>query len=221
MSFLIRVQLPDEPGSLGTLAESFGIVGGNIKSVDIVETSPDGTVTDDIVIEVPPGSMADILVTAVHSVPGAEVDSIRPFTGRVDRRGQIDMLADVAHHHRDPKVALDHLVAVIPRSMTASWALILDTSDPIRRITASDAAPAEDDTTPSSIDVEVARILNPDREAWIPESWAVLDTALAAAPLEGTSLVMAVGRLGGPDFLASEVIHLGKLAQIVGTLLRK
>lgn len=221
MSFLIRVQLPDEPGSLGALAESFGNVGGNIKSVDIVETSPDGTVTDDIVIEVPPGSMADVLVTAVHSVPGAEVDSIRPFSGRVDRRGQIEMLAEIAVHHGHPEEALSRLVSVIPRSMTASWAIVLDTSDPIRRVTASDAAPAEDGTAPASIAVTEARILNPDKEAWIPHSWAVLDTALAAAPLEGSSLVMAIGRLGGPDFLASEVEHLGRLAVIIGTLLRE
>lgn len=220
MSFLIRVQLPDEPGSLGALAESFGNVGGNIKSVDIVEASSDGTVIDDIVIEVPQGAMADILITAVHSVDGAEVDSIRPFSGRVDRRGQIEMLADVALHHANAQVALDNLVSVIPRSMTASWAIILDTSDPIRRVSASDAAPEEDGTAPPSIDVERARVLNPDRESWIPASWSVLDTALAAAPLQGTTLVMAIGRLGGPDFLASEVVHLGNLASIIGRLLR-
>ncbi|MDU7599231.1 MAG: amino acid-binding ACT domain protein, partial [Corynebacterium sp.] len=51
MSFLIRVLLPDAPGSLGQLADAFGLVDGNIQSVDIVENFPDGTVMDDIVIE--------------------------------------------------------------------------------------------------------------------------------------------------------------------------
>ena len=87
MSYLIRVSLPDVPGSLGQLAEAFGIVDADINSVDIVETSHDGTVTDDIVVTLPTGVMVDTLITAVASVDGAEVDSIRPFTGRVDRRG--------------------------------------------------------------------------------------------------------------------------------------
>ena len=78
MSFLIRVQLPDTPGSLGELAEAIGVVDGNIKSVDIVENAPDGTVTDDIVVELPIGTLADALITAASTVKGVEVDSIRP-----------------------------------------------------------------------------------------------------------------------------------------------
>lgn len=219
MSFLIRVQLPDEPGALGSLAEAFGIVGGNIQSVDVVEVSPDGTVTDDIVIELPAGVMADTLITAASSVDGTEVDSIRPFSGRVDRRGQIAMLADIARHSKNRQQAVEKLVAVVPRSMTASWAIVLDSAAPIHRVAASEAAPEEDGSTPEAIDAEVARTLDPESEAWIPESWSVLGTALAAAPLTGTSLVLIVGRLGGPDFLASEVNHLGDVTSIIGTLI--
>ena len=39
MSYLIRVSLPDVPGSLGELAEAFGMVDANIQSVDIVAVS--------------------------------------------------------------------------------------------------------------------------------------------------------------------------------------
>lgn len=101
MSFLIRVLLPDIPGSLGQLAEAIGLVDGNIQSVDVVETFPDGTVMDDIVVTLPKGVMADTLITASGTVEGVEVDSIRPFSGRVDRRGQIQMLAEVASHSRN------------------------------------------------------------------------------------------------------------------------
>lgn len=50
MSFLVRVLLPDTPGSLGKLADALGNVDANIESVDIVENFPDGSVMDDIVI---------------------------------------------------------------------------------------------------------------------------------------------------------------------------
>ncbi|AKK10925.1 ACT domain-containing protein [Corynebacterium uterequi] len=216
MSYLLRVQLPDEPGNLGALAEALGMVGANIQSVDIVETSPHGTVTDDIVVDLPKPAMADTLITAVDSVPGAEVDSIRPFSGRVDRRGQIEMLAGIATSR-----VLDDAVAAFPHTVTASWAIILDTRGPVSRVAASAAAPEEDGTVPEDIAVSTARILHPETEAWIPESWAVLDTALAACPLADTDYVLVIGRVGGPDFLSSEVTHLGNLALITGRLLRR
>ncbi|PAT13815.1 amino acid-binding ACT domain protein, partial [Corynebacterium sp. NML 120412] len=84
MSYLIRVSLPDVPGSLGELAAAFGMVDANIQSVDIVDSvaagktgdSASSHVTDDIVVELPTGTMVDTLITAAASVEGAEVDSI-------------------------------------------------------------------------------------------------------------------------------------------------
>lgn len=219
MSFLIRVLLPDRPGSLGQLAEAFGLVDGNIRSVDVVEAFPDGTVMDDIVISLPKTVMADVLITAARSVEGVEIDSIRPFSGTVDRRGQIRMLADVAASARDIPQAMDKLVSVIPKSMTATWAIVLDDTEPITRVAASQAAPEDDGSIPESISVPAARILHPDREGWIPASWALLDSALAATPLDGTGMALIVARTGGPDFLANEVKHLANLGKIVGTLL--
>lgn len=219
MSFLIRVLLPDRPGSLGQLAEAFGLVEGNIRSVDVVEAFPDGTVMDDIVIALPKTVMADVLITAARSVEGVEVDSIRPFSGTVDRRGQIRMLADVAASARDIPHAMDKLVSVIPKSMTATWAVVLNDAEPITRVAASQAAPEDDGSIPTSIHVTEARVLYPDQEDWIPASWALLDSALAATPLDGTGMVLIVARTGGPDFLANEVRHLANLGKIVGTLL--
>ncbi|MDO5508046.1 MAG: amino acid-binding ACT domain protein, partial [Corynebacterium casei] len=117
MSFLIRVQLPDTPGSLGELAEAIGAVDGNIQSVDIVENSPDGTVTDDIVVELPIGTLADALITAASTVKGVEVDSIRPFSGRVDRRGQIRLLASIAQKTNNLQAAMEQLVQAIPQAL--------------------------------------------------------------------------------------------------------
>ncbi|GAB3707166.1 amino acid-binding ACT domain protein [Corynebacterium nasicanis] len=222
MSYLIRVLLPDTPGSLGQLAEAIGLVDGNIESVDVVEAFSDGTVMDDIVVSLPKGAMADSLITAADTIPGVEVDSIRPFSGRVDRRGQIQMLAEVAAHSRNIPRAMEELVTVTPRSMTASWAIVLDdkaSDEEISRVAASMAAPEDDGSHPTDIDISVARILNPDTEDWIPESWGLLDSSLAATPLGSTGMVLVVGRTGGPDFLASEVAHLGQLGRIVGAIL--
>ena len=222
MSYLIRVLLPDVPGSLGQLAEAIGLVDGNIESVDVVEAFDDGTVMDDIVVSLPKGAMVDSLITAAGTIDGVEVDSIRPFSGRVDRRGQIEMLAEVASQARDIPRAMESLVNVTPQTMTASWAVVLDDTGegtPVSRVAGSMAAPEDDGTAPVDINVTAARILNAETEEWIPESWGLLDSSLAATPLVGTGMVLVVGRTGGPDFLASEVEHLGRLGRIVGAIL--
>ena len=221
MSFLIRVHLPDTPGSLGELAEAIGAVDGNIKSVDIVDTAPDGTVTDDIVVELPVGTLADTLITAASTVKGAEVDSIRPFSGRVDRRGQINLLSSIAKKTHNIQAAMEQLVQAMPQALTSSWAIVADTSGTIKRVAGSSAAPEDDGTVPSDLEVDTARHLNPDTEDWIPTSWALLDSSLAATPIGSTGLVLIIGRVGGPDFLASEVEHLGNLGTILGAFLNK
>lgn len=221
MSYLIRVSLPDVPGSLGELAVAFGLADANIQSVDIVQTSTDGTVTDDIVVGLPTGTMVDAVVTATASVEGAEVDSIRPFTGRVDRRGQVQMLGRIARQAHNLEGAMEELVDVMPRTMTSSWAVVLrNTETGLVRVAASQAAPADDGTSPHMLDVDGPRTLLPDADRWMPEAWGLLDTALAITPLDGTDLVLVVGRIGGPDFLASEVSQIGDLGCIIGAILQ-
>ncbi|MCP1387286.1 amino acid-binding ACT domain protein [Corynebacterium sp. TA-R-1] len=220
MSYLIRVSLPDVPGSLGELAEAFGLVGANIQSVDIVQTTPDGLVTDDIVVEMPTGTMIDTVVTAAGSIEGVDVDSIRPFTGRVDRRGQVKMLARVAAQTDNLSGALEELVGLVPRTMTSSWAVVLrNTEDGMERVAASQAAPGDDGSRPPKLELDGPRVLDPETETWVPEAWGLLDTALCSAPLPGTDLVLVVGRVGGPDYLASEVTHIGDLGAIIGAML--
>ena len=57
-------------------------------------------------------------------------------------------------------------------------------------------------------------------DGWAPEPWFQLGTALTITPLQGTDLVLVVGRVGGPDFLASEVREIGDLGCIMGAMLR-
>ncbi|MBP3089037.1 amino acid-binding ACT domain protein [Corynebacterium sp. sy017] len=219
MSYIIRILLPDTPGSLGRLADAIGFIGGDIQSVDVVEAFNNGTVMDDLVVSLPQSVMADSLITAAHEVEGVEVDSIRPFSGTVDRRGQIHMLAEVAGASTHSE-SLAKLVDEIPRVLTSSWAILLKiTPAGLERVTASPAAPADDGSSPTNVAIDKARILHPENETWIPQSWALLDTALSVAPLNTDNLVLILGRVGGPDYLPSEVEHLGNLGKILGTLL--
>ena len=72
VSYLLRVYLQDRPGSLGLLAVSLGSVGADILSLDVVERG-DSYAVDDIVVEVPRGSLPDTLITAAENVDGVRV----------------------------------------------------------------------------------------------------------------------------------------------------
>lgn len=218
MSYLVRVLLPDTPGSLGLLANAMGNIEADIRSVDIVENFPDGTVMDDIVLDLPQSTMADEIITAAQAVEGVEIDSIRPFSGRVDRRGQIHVLAKVASQ-RNVTAAMKEVCAAIPKALTSNWAIVIANDEKISRIAASNAAPADDGSIPTDLNITSARVLNPEKDTWIPESWTLIESALAAAPLVGTNYVVVMGRVGGPDYLASEVEHLGDLGAILGAFL--
>ena len=58
MSHLLRIALPDVPGSLGAVASALGAVGVNIEAIEIVEHRADGVAVDDFFIRLPTGRHA-------------------------------------------------------------------------------------------------------------------------------------------------------------------
>ena len=215
MSFLIRVQLPDRPGMLGALATALGKVDADILSVDVVERAS-GTAIDDLVVELPSGRLPDVLITAAESVPGVEVDAVRPYAGVLDTHRELELVEQVA---ADTVNGLAVFVEGVPRIIRAGWAVVLTKAEGApRRVAASGAAPET-----RAIDVPwwpLRRGTILDGEAaWVPEQWRELGTELAATPLGGTDLVLLVGRPGGPMFRAAEVARLSHLAGIISVVL--
>lgn len=220
MSYLLRIQLPDEPGALGYVAAALGEVEGDIRSVDVVDYGANGVVVDDIVVDLPMGLLPDTLITAAQSISGVEVDSIRPFSGSVDRRGQIALLAKFSQHTKNLDRALGDVVDGLPQTMTAGWAIALGEQSDGRwvRRASSTAAPEDNGRTLPEAPIDSPRNLDPDEETWLPEDWTVMDSSIAATPM-GKGLVLVIGRPGGPDFLPSEVEHLGRIGTIVGAII--
>ena len=220
MSYLLRIQLPDEPGALGYVAAALGEVEGDIRSVDVVDYGANGVVVDDIVVDLPMGLLPDTLITAAQSISGVEVDSIRPFSGSVDRRGQIAPLAKFSQHTKNLDRALGDVVDGLPQTMTAGWAIVLGEQSDGRwvRRASSTAAPEDNGRTLPEAPIDSPRNLDPDEETWLPEDWTVMDSSIAATPM-GKGLVLVIGRPGGPDFLPSEVEHLGRIGTIVGAII--
>jgi hypothetical protein len=73
MPFLLRVELPDVPGSLGRLATAIGEAGGDIEAIEIIEKGLDGLAVDDVLLELAPGALPDAIVSACTGLGGVQV----------------------------------------------------------------------------------------------------------------------------------------------------
>lgn len=206
MSYLLRVVLPDRPGMLGAVATALGEAGIDIVSLDVVERGPDGAV-DDLLVQLPPGRMADSLITAACSVPGVVVESLRPYLGADDLHRDLELVDELA---AAPERGLQLLVEHAPGVFRAGWAVLLDATGPAAH---SPGAPDLQGVPLPWLPLAGARRLGAD-EAWAPARWRDLGVELAAAPVGQPGTAVLVGRPGGPRFRDSEVVRLAHLAGI-------
>ncbi|MEH3135200.1 amino acid-binding protein [Mycolicibacterium neoaurum] len=219
-SYLLRVQLEDRPGSLGSLAVALGSVGADILSLDVVERGA-GYAIDDLVVELPPGAMPDALITAAEHIKGVYVDSVRPHTGLLEAHRELELVDHIAAaNSRHDKLQV--LADEAPKVLRVGWCTVVrsDGSEAgVERVVGSSGAPETQAASAPWLPLQHAEALDATAD-WVPQIWRDIDMALAAAPLGDPHTAVLLGRAGGPDFRPSEVARLGYLAGIVATILR-
>lgn len=211
MAFLLRVALPDVPGSLGALATALGGAGADIEAIEVVERNAAGHVVDDVLLELPLKVMPDALVTACHELEGVEVQWISRYNAGANL--SMDLEA-VERFTEDPETAVTSMVEVLPATFRTDWAMALELVDGRTAVRASTP------TAPELVSAADAwlRIRKPQSLSSLPE-WD--STVLAAAPARDRGkrpFVVVVGRHGGPDFLSSEVARIGHMVSLAASV---
>jgi hypothetical protein len=206
--FLMRVRLPDRPGSLGAVATALGGVGGDINAVEIVEKG-DGFVVDDFIVDLPPGRLPETIVTACHNLPGVRVEWISRYPEGGGLQSDLEALERMT---ADPSHAAETLVSLCPVVFRSQWAILV-------QVTGEEVATTYSTTLAPDLDHETIKRFAPYdqthrvdlEDGWIP-GWA--DSTVVVTPLT-QDRVIAIGRLGGPRFMDSEIARLHHLAALV------
>jgi hypothetical protein len=199
---LLRVELPNVPGSLGRLATAIGAAGGDIESIEIVEKGLDGSDVDDVLLDMVDGGMPDSVVSACNAVDGVRVLWISRYMAGGGLFPDLEVVESLT---QDPETALDRLVEVLPVTFRCEWAArILRGPDGFVVEHATEGAPPDIDLKPGT---------GLDRQV-------IGDDLLAIAPA-GHKKVVVLGRRGGPEFLDSELARLAHLVGLAASIARR
>ena len=210
--FLLRVELPDVPGSLGRVATAIGEAGGDIEAIEIVEHRADGTAVDDVLLEMAPGMMPDSVVSACGMLDGVRVI----WCSRYAAGGQLFLDLEVVEQiTENPEYALDQLVDMLPVAFRADWAIRLCRTDAgIKVLHATSAAPDLGEEQARWFPLERASRLTVEPE------WSQLsDNLVAGMPVENEEMIV-IGRRGGPGILDSELMRMAHLTALALTIHR-
>jgi hypothetical protein len=212
MPFLLRVELPDVPGSLGRVATAIGEAGGDIEAIEIVEHRPDGTAVDDVLLETAPGVMPDSIVSACGQLDGVRV----LWISRYAAGGNLFLdLEAVEALTQNPKTACDEIVDLLPITFRADWGLRVRRTDGVVRVLHATSAAPSVSSDPGWFPRGRAARLE------LPAEWEHLgSTLLAGAPLHDEDEVLVFGRRGGPEVLDSELARLEHLAALAVSIAR-
>ena len=212
MPFLLRVELPDVPGSLGAVAAAIGEAGGDIEAIEIVEHRPDGTAVDDVLLETAPGVMPDSLVSACNRLDGVKV----LWISRYGAGGNLFLdLEAVEALTQNPTAARDEIVDLLPITFRADWGMRLRRKgDHVKVLHRTSAAPE-------------ATAGHPD---WFPAKQRAAARAPAGLGAAGRghagrrradrrpSETGAVRPSRRPEVLDSELARLGHLAALAASI---
>ena len=195
MLLRLRIELPDQPGSLGRVTWTLGVLGADVAQIYVLERNS-GRALDDITVEWR-GQPRDRLLSSLRSIPGVRPIGLWAARSTPEAMPEAGVIASMVI---TPSRALATLMDAAPLVLAATWACVTDASGEV--IMASPEAPAHPrlpEGTPS-------------------RAMAVTEGArLARAPVPGGQ-VLTVAREDGPAFHRTELGRLQHMLDVLACL---
>ena len=209
-TYVVRMWLPDRPGALGQVASRIGAVRGEIVGIDILERGA-GRAIDELVVELPDGSLQELLVAEIQQVDGVDVEEVRPVADalhdpRLDALETAAILVGAVDRDELVQAVVDHARRVIG----AEWSAVLQLTD--------GAVLAQEGPVPPTPWL-VAFVEGSQSSSRVASGEAGPDDVVWS-PLPSTCLALVVGR-NGTAYRARERRQIAALARIVDTRLRE
>lgn len=124
-TFVVRIWLPDRPGALGQVASRIGAVRGEIVGIDILERGA-GRAVDELVVELPDGTLTDLLAAELRQVDGVDVEEIRPVADALhDPRLDALETAAILVGARDANELAEATALHARRVIGSAWAAVV------------------------------------------------------------------------------------------------
>jgi hypothetical protein len=124
---LLRLWLPDKPGSLGHVATALGEAGANLIGIEIIE-SQGGVVIDELAIETEYPSVA---INALRRIEGVSVESCHPIGSDTEYDPRLDAL-DVASKFAVARFRAEGngvMMHAVVRLLLPDWAVLFARPD--------------------------------------------------------------------------------------------
>jgi hypothetical protein len=212
-TFVIRIWLPDRPGALGQVASRIGAVRGDVVGIDILERDG-GQAVDELVVELPDGTLVDLLVNEVRQVDGVAVEEVRPVAEAL-HDPRLDALEAAAQLVGADDIE-DLLAAVVTharRVVGASWVAVVDIDE------RGDGVLAADDNAPNAAWLE-AFLAGSRAAEGVNRGRGSARSDVIWTPMAHSGLALVLGRQG-MAYRSRERRQVAALARVVDTRLRE
>lgn len=205
VTFVIRLWLPDRPGTLGRVAAAIGRAGGDVIGIEILERGA-GMAIDELTVLVDESGRIDAVIAELAGVDGVAVEDVHGVEPDRPEHGvlALDVVsAVVSVAERSQRLTL--LCRGLGDLLEADWVAVVDTEAGV-------------------VTFEEGRVPDP---AWLiafvvgtnhlPSSAEHTPSDVVWAPLVGTALVVAAER-SGRAFRARERQQVERIGRIVGAV---
>ncbi|NDE59976.1 MAG: hypothetical protein EB010_11275 [Acidimicrobiia bacterium] len=203
---VMRLWLPDLPGTLGRVAAAIGRANGDVIGIEILERGA-GMAIDELTVMLPDGATSDALIDEVSDVEGVAVEDVHEVAA--DRPDQSVLALDVAARIMEaPATSRAAIACELVREMLESdWCVIFSDQESVPLATSGDVPDL----------AWLAAFIDGASHLSIDDAHEYTPSDMAWAPLAQAGPTIVSGRSKGA-FRLRERRHLTLIARIIGSV---